>query len=286
MKSATLPVKPLTFTEQHDRHDFRDLVAQETMAQMAIWMLVAALLTFLITSIGTWLIWRQISLTRMAVEETAKATEAMHEANEIARRAGIEQIAIQRPILQLDVDSYEMWAHPRESRYNDANLGPFEIPVEGMRLKFDVKNFGNQPCWIDAIWHGFFVSTDESPTISPDQMLQFRGPTAGFVLPGQSFAAAGAIYKLPPADLDLLNISPRGIAIFGAIQYRNASGHIFCSRFAFHANLGDGRDRLHPISVAEHWRDGRIKAVKMDLSDTIEFLDSNYSDHNYRDLDQ
>src|SRR3546814_5274108 len=68
--------------------DLRDLLAQETMAEAAIWMAAAAVLTLFITSMGTLLIWRQVKLTRQAVEDTSDATEAMREANVIARTIG------------------------------------------------------------------------------------------------------------------------------------------------------------------------------------------------------
>src|SRR3546814_2944972 len=58
------------------------------MAEAAIWMAAAAVLTLFITSMGTLLIWRQVKLTRQAVEDTSDATEAMREANVIARTIG------------------------------------------------------------------------------------------------------------------------------------------------------------------------------------------------------
>lgn len=64
-------------TTQTDPYQLRDLKAQEDMAYWAMWMFVAAVFTFVITSIGTFLIWRQVKLTRQAVEDTDKATRAM-----------------------------------------------------------------------------------------------------------------------------------------------------------------------------------------------------------------
>jgi hypothetical protein len=80
-----------TQTEQPDKLDLRDVKAQEEMAFWAMWMFVAALATFAITSIGTFLIWRQVRLTRNAVEEASAGTEAMRDANAIARQVGEAQ---------------------------------------------------------------------------------------------------------------------------------------------------------------------------------------------------
>lgn len=84
--------EPQAQTAQPDPYDLRDLVAQEQMAEWAFWVVVVAALTFIVTSIGTFLIWRQVRLTRQAVEDTGEATEAMREANEIARETQERQL--------------------------------------------------------------------------------------------------------------------------------------------------------------------------------------------------
>lgn len=87
---ASAEVQTLT-VQQPDRFQLRDLVAQEDMAFWAMWMFFAAIATFVITSLGTLLIWRQVRLTREAVQETATGTNAMQEANAIAREMGEAQ---------------------------------------------------------------------------------------------------------------------------------------------------------------------------------------------------
>jgi hypothetical protein len=65
----------------------RDLAAQESMAVWAYWMMVLSGFGVIITAIGTgFLVW-QIDLTRKAVKDTGRATEAMQVANEIARHS-------------------------------------------------------------------------------------------------------------------------------------------------------------------------------------------------------
>jgi len=70
-------------------HESRDLAAQEASALWAFWMVVISSLSALITLVGTILLYKQIILTREAVEDTGKATEAMLDANEIARNSAV-----------------------------------------------------------------------------------------------------------------------------------------------------------------------------------------------------
>lgn len=61
------------------------------MADAGFWMMVAAFLTFAVTAIGTFFLAWQVRLTRKAVEDTSEATDAMVEANEIARESSERQ---------------------------------------------------------------------------------------------------------------------------------------------------------------------------------------------------
>lgn len=79
--------EPQTYSEQPDPYQLRDLEAQESMAVWAMWMFVAAVFTFAITSIGTFLIWRQVKLTREALEDTGNATKAMFRQIELTEQA-------------------------------------------------------------------------------------------------------------------------------------------------------------------------------------------------------
>jgi hypothetical protein len=66
-------------------HEKRDLAAQEASALWAFYMVIASSASVLITAVGTAFLYKQIVLTREAVEDTGKATVAMQEANEIAK---------------------------------------------------------------------------------------------------------------------------------------------------------------------------------------------------------
>ncbi|SER90142.1 hypothetical protein [Sphingobium sp. YR768] len=74
-----------------DPYQMRELRAQEVTATASIWMAFAALATLLVTSAGTFFIWRQIRLTRDAVREAIAATNAAVEGNNIAREIGQAQ---------------------------------------------------------------------------------------------------------------------------------------------------------------------------------------------------
>lgn len=72
-------------------HEKRDLAAQEASALWAFWMVLASFLSVLITAVGTIFLYKQIVLTREAVEDTGRATDAMRKANEISERIGEAQ---------------------------------------------------------------------------------------------------------------------------------------------------------------------------------------------------
>jgi len=61
------------------------------MAEASLWMAIAAMLTLIVTATGTFFIWRQVRLTRSAVEAAVAGTVATRQANEIAREIGEAQ---------------------------------------------------------------------------------------------------------------------------------------------------------------------------------------------------
>jgi hypothetical protein len=72
--------------EDGTEREKRDLAAQESMAVWAFWALVVSAFSVFITMAGTIMLYLQIVLTRAAIKDTSKATEAMLEANEIAEK--------------------------------------------------------------------------------------------------------------------------------------------------------------------------------------------------------
>lgn len=134
-----------------NQRERRDLAAQESMAAWAFWMAFFAGITTVITSAGTLLIWRQVKLTREAVEDTGKATKAMVRQNELTEEA-------QRPWLKASV-----CLEQETTLYN--NKGQLQIPV-----KVRVENVGSSVALeiavIGSLWvpkHRTGAREDEIP---------------------------------------------------------------------------------------------------------------------------
>lgn len=126
--------------QEADPYGARDIIAQEAMADASVAMAVAAFLTLLVTLVGTILIWRQVILTRKAVKDTSKATNAMVRQNELTEAA-------QRPWLSIE-----------------ANVAEIEITNESVKLRFEarVSNIGKtvaERCSVRAS----FIENDTNP---------------------------------------------------------------------------------------------------------------------------
>ncbi len=125
-------------------HEIRDLAAQEASALWAFWMVVISFASVLITAVGTIFLYKQIVLTREAVEDTGKATLAMDRQNAIAEAA-------QRAWISVEITVPEFWI-----AYEKINF----------RYKITCKNIGN------TIADNFFnvVSFKFSNTIPLDEI--------------------------------------------------------------------------------------------------------------------
>lgn len=85
-------------TKQINDIDLRNIIAQETIAHYTPYMFIVSLLSLFVTVYGTRLLNKQIGLTREAIKDTGRATDAMNEANRIAHKA-------QRAWLTFDIES-------------------------------------------------------------------------------------------------------------------------------------------------------------------------------------
>jgi hypothetical protein len=83
------------------------------MAEAAVWMVIAALLTFVVTSLGTTLIWRQVKLTRKAVADTGRATIAMERQNKLAEDTAQRQLRAYISIEDVEVHDFRIGGSPR-----------------------------------------------------------------------------------------------------------------------------------------------------------------------------
>jgi hypothetical protein len=80
----------------------QDLSAQQRAATSALFSALLAFAALIVTSVGVWFVKRTLDATLIAVEDTSAATEAMREANAIARSG-------QRPILVFEDIGFEPW---------------------------------------------------------------------------------------------------------------------------------------------------------------------------------
>lgn len=113
-------------------HEKRDLAAQEASALWAFYMVVASFASVLITAVGTAFLYKQIVLTREAVEDTGDATAQMVRQTKIAEAA-------QRPYIH--VESME-WFKPEYGRHwifllKIKNFG--QTPATAFSISADVK---------------------------------------------------------------------------------------------------------------------------------------------------
>ena len=111
----------------------RDLAAQESMAVWAFYMALAGFGTMFVTLIGTILIWKQVSLTREAVEDTGRLID-------------LEQapFVVLRPIAGEKV------------RYAD---GGFELG----KIRFRIENMGRGPAFVTALYRQWSVREKDHP---------------------------------------------------------------------------------------------------------------------------
>lgn len=155
-----------------DREE-RDLAAQEGMAAWAFWMVVAAFGTLLVTFFGTFLIWWQVRLTRIATQETGKATVAMQRANSIAQDSSERQL--------------RAYLGPEGDQISDLRIGgKGECFVK-------IYNRGATPAYNVRISHGVFLAAKEEQrgsvefdkafsqgrvTIGPQQFIEVKANVA------------------------------------------------------------------------------------------------------------
>lgn len=173
VEEATSPdeasvTQPQAETQQPNPYQYRDLVAQEEMADAGFWMMVAAFLTFAVTTIGTILIWRQVRHTKVAIDETGRATAAMIESNQITRTSTRAWVVID----DVRFDSLQFNQGPPgkilgflESQVTLKNVG--KLPAHGVRIGNHFRQLG----------HGGDGSTD-ADVVTPGETNKITVRTA------------------------------------------------------------------------------------------------------------
>ena len=164
-------------------HEKRDLAAQEASALWAFWMVVISFFSVLTTAIGTIFLYKQIVLTREAVEDTGLATEAMREANAIAKDASSKEHVRHRAsiVRERELDKERRAGERRQLRaYVDFNAVEWATTDrlanpgcrwEGVRVK--LKNYGQTPADKLEIDTAFTIKKDGQSVAGIEN--KFRG---------------------------------------------------------------------------------------------------------------
>jgi hypothetical protein len=210
-------------------HEKRDLAAQEASALWAFWMTVSTALTVAITAVGTALLFRQISLTRKAVEDTSKATEAMAAGNDIARAANRAWLSL---VVKESVEC-QTATDPKNGR-------GFKFLVD-----FDIKNHGPIPA-TDIRFFATVIAQRYGDPIQPAmnefaerqiKVLTDKEYSGGYVLfPGQEEPTGKTLF-IPQAKIDeFISLRRAGFCtprIIGCVTYRTLHAHgILTTRFS------------------------------------------------------
>lgn len=78
--------KEIDTSHENQRAEY-DLSAQQDMAEWAKWMLLAGLLTLIVTGIGVWFVRETLRATLKAVQDTSEATDAMVKQNKLTEES-------------------------------------------------------------------------------------------------------------------------------------------------------------------------------------------------------
>ena len=174
------------------------------MADAAVWMVLAAFLTFAVTSFGTFLIWSQVRLTRQAVTDTSKATRAMERQNEIAD----------------DTAKRQLRAYVMAKDHAVVNLQVGETPVFMCRLQ----NFGHTPAYDVRCVASIFASGDD-----PDgakiffRLINVEGTLSRDVIGGGDFKVLPIPANMAFTEAHFAELFAGAKLVFaGFISYRDA----------------------------------------------------------------
>lgn len=244
--------QPQAEGQESNPYGARDIIAQEAMADASIVMAIAACLTFFVTLAGTLLIWRQVKLTREAVEDTGKATKAMTRQNELMEAA-------QRPYVVVECGKSPTTSDER------GHIMPAE---------YRYANFGGTPAQI--IWQAHNVAVLEEPNRLPEPLAPGgRGrkvPDGELIAPQTrtEFNAAGPILFVTPEGKiggpgPLRGIYKKPTFFHGFVIYADMEGRCYIRGFCF--TYENGRFRLNHPS-AEHNYDRRCNRDGSAYDDT------------------
>jgi hypothetical protein len=152
----------------------RDLVAQESMAFWAFIMALLSSISLLITSLGTYLIFNQVRLTRDAVRDTQVATTAMLRQTELVENG-------QRPWLSIMVNRLGPIFRGTDGRYTCEyqftikNTGKSPAVTIGLNIGAEKSNSFGRICAESFVAEAYKTISLVSSSIAPDSEEEFSG---------------------------------------------------------------------------------------------------------------
>lgn len=210
--AATVARTADTHTERDQQRADADLQAQQDMALYALLMLIATVATIIITGVGVWFVKRTLDATLQAVEDTGKATEAMLEANKIARETAIAQF---RPYITARAISL----------MTDVETG---LP----HTQIGIKNIGAGPAYSCIIFANTEIADREKPNLGKVERLK-GGAT--HLLPGETLdAPVRPLSAFKQRDIAIINAAnPLAMWTHGRVEYLDTAGILHITHFAF-----------------------------------------------------
>lgn len=223
-------------------HEKRDLAAQEAMAVWAFWMLVATLGTLLVAIAGTVLIWRQVSLTRKAVEDTGAATKAMVKANRIAKQA----LSAAQAASRADLRPY---VHPTMAKIVDRFSDPLEVSIV-------FENSGRTPA-LRAEFYTYLSGEDAGSAEVYKVVARDQAEPVGPIPPEARRQRSMAPSKLGEAIKEVRrmreqNVPEPKLVLRGFVRYRDTFGQRYVTDFVYASDklpAGGEAIKMKPIHL-------------------------------------
>jgi hypothetical protein len=225
-------------------HEKRDLAAQEASATFAWWMVVISGLGFGTTAIGTFLLFKQIRLTRKAVEDTGNATKAMMRQNEIANDAV-------RPWLRL--------TPPKTATLKKGMLGDGVECWAGVIVDIDLKNFGQSPAILPQACAMLFIFRGHFDRLAAQGRLFKEMDVTGFasepIYPNDSDNVGHKI-RFGIGVSELIGVTPNEMIMVIGVRYKQT-----------------GRDRIFHLTSCFSLKSSDDNAKNLENGDLFVTLD-------------
>ena len=222
----------------------RDVQAQQEMAEWAFLMLIIAGASLGITGIGTVFLASQVILTRKAVEDTRETTQAMHIANDIARK-GIEYQNRPRLVPSLHAEftgkTPTNFTQPMPYGNNELRIAYFLI----------AQNFGQGVAKIQRFEAGKTLGTHANAANERDVMNNHSLVNVARNMQCESTHCEESISFFEANDYTRFVMGETLLLVHGHLEYRDLSlGDVYQYFFCFRCDLTTGTCNEYGGSIA------------------------------------